>query len=541
VRRTSWRLFTALLLGIYCLRGVMLSCVIPPLEMWDEYQHVAYIDFLSQHRGLPILFQTWAPTRLIKAAIRLPQSGLGYAQLRDAGAREYAYYWGNPHPIVFNASAPRITLYEAQHPPVYYWLMAPIYRAAGGAARLAVAVSLLRLVNVAISAVGLAAFLAWLGRACRKSAHSMLIGAAVALHPLFLLNACRVANDSLAVTLGIIVIVWLLSLDGRRLLWHSAAIGALLGFAIMTKATDMILLPFAAFALVPLCISRKTTWPRAAAALVTLLAVTSLVTLPYFRFTYEHYKMLLPMGEALLNRTNHVPFQAYLDSIAPQKWPFWLGRLEAWFVYDGLWVGGWSLLYPPAIFPILYTVLVWAAIAAWPIRWLAARRSPVQTPTTSVIFKQPSTLPLTLAICVCMSVGLLDHGVVSAITYGATSTGPWYAELAMPWFLALVLSAALTWRPTRLGYTLAMLIPILFVVTELNGLWTLMIPAYSHKSLSLSALHRLSSLHPRILGTPTLFVSTGLMLALVMTAVVLCLRSLGEPPQQEIRSTSRTV
>src|ERR1700722_6291719 len=193
----QWRLFTFLMLAIYCLRGVMLSCVIPPLEMWDEYQHVAYIDFLSVRHRIPIINESPAPTRLIEAVIQFPQNSFARDQLASQGAVDYLQYWRATAPIHLNPQAGRVFIYEAQHPPIYYWLMGPIYHAAGGSAHLAAAVCVLRLVNVGISSIGIGLFLAWLKRACRQTAHAMLIGAAVALHPLFLLNSCRVANDSL--------------------------------------------------------------------------------------------------------------------------------------------------------------------------------------------------------------------------------------------------------------------------------------------------------------------------------------------------------
>ncbi len=39
----SWRAIRRLLTALVLARGVMLMCVLPPLEGWDEYQHVAYV------------------------------------------------------------------------------------------------------------------------------------------------------------------------------------------------------------------------------------------------------------------------------------------------------------------------------------------------------------------------------------------------------------------------------------------------------------------------------------------------------------------
>jgi len=528
-RTPSWRLFTGLLLAVYCLRGIMLACIIPPLEMWDEFQHVAYIEFIGLHHRIPVLGQAQVSRPLMEAVIHLPQGRLEVSQIAAYGAVDYERYWKATLPIQYVQPIPRQTIYEAQHPPIYYWLMVPFYRAAGGPANLIASVSVLRLVNVFISAIGIAVFLWWLNRACLQIAHAMLIGAAVALQPLFLLNACRVANDALAVTLGIILIVWLLSVSGRRLLWHALGIGALLGIAVMTKATDMIILPFAGMVLLALCIRRQTTWLRAAGAFAALCSVLTIETFPYFRFTFEQYHLFVPMGEAVVNRRNNVPLQNYLHWIGPEKWTYWLSCIRGWFIDDGIWVGGWSFLRPALIFPRLYGIVVWSAVAAWPLAWLFRRRKAKEF----AVFKPGPTVPLALALCLCMVAGMLVHGVVSAQIYNQSSAEPWYSELVVPWFVALVSVGALVWRFSRVGYGLAAALPILFVVTELYGAWSRMVYGYSQRKLSLSALRRLATLHPDFLGIPTLFLSTGLMLALLVVAAMVCLKTLREVPARE--------
>jgi hypothetical protein len=40
--------FSSLLAAVFVLRGIFLLAVLPPFEGWDEYQHLAFIAFLSE-------------------------------------------------------------------------------------------------------------------------------------------------------------------------------------------------------------------------------------------------------------------------------------------------------------------------------------------------------------------------------------------------------------------------------------------------------------------------------------------------------------
>ena len=44
-----WPLYVLLLLSIYLARGILWLCIAPPMEMWDEYQHIAYFAFLDEN------------------------------------------------------------------------------------------------------------------------------------------------------------------------------------------------------------------------------------------------------------------------------------------------------------------------------------------------------------------------------------------------------------------------------------------------------------------------------------------------------------
>jgi hypothetical protein len=107
--------------------------------------------------------------------------------------------------------------------------------------------------------------------------------------------------------------------------------------------------------------------------------------------------------------------------------------------------------------------------------------------------------------------------------WGVCFTAPCYAAPALPWLLAVLAAGALAWRHTRLGYFVALFTPAFFVLVEFFDEFGRMVATYSQKSLGLTALRRLGSLHPAWLHLPTLAAATMLALILLATAFGLCL------------------
>jgi len=531
IPKWRWRWFVCLLLAIYLFRGLMLICIIPPLEMWDEYQHVGYIVYLHDTGKLPILNRTLVPEALMREVVRWPQSQYTMQRLAPSGALAYEQYWSSSAPprLDLQWSATHPLLYEAQQPPVYHWLMWPIYRMAGGTENLGRAVSVLRLVNLGISAVGLAIMLGWLGSVFQDRRYAMIAGLWIVTQPLLLLNAVRVANDALAVTLGTAIVVWSIALCGRRLIWHGAGLGALLGLSILTKPTDVALVPLVMCALALLAVRGKVGWSRAVAAGAVLLIATTLETAAYFHFTWRQYGMLIPMQGAVINHSKGVRLGAYLDWFRPSHLAFWRYYLQDWFVQDGLWVGGWSFISAPAILTWIYGKIMLMAVVGFALPWLFRLENRWHP---FVIFKAGATVPLAIVLCMCVLAGMVFHAVESMVATGICRTNPWYAALAIPWFLALLTAGAIGWRNSRVGYGLALFVPGFFVLTEMFCTWWRMVPEYSQKTIGRAALGRLASLHPPSMGAETLLIATGATLALFGVAMSLCGRSLKSPRPQ---------
>jgi 4-amino-4-deoxy-L-arabinose transferase-like glycosyltransferase len=510
--------FSFALVAAYLCRGVILCCILPPMEMWDEYQHFARIAYLHEMGRSPVFQETDVPVSVMEQVAQYPQPVWNGKETIPGGGKTYSQFWLNSDRPKFHPGPPP-PLYEAQQAPLYYWLMLPIFNAAGGTDHTAVSVSVLRLVNVGFGAAALAVILAWAAWACRQRRYAMAIGLWAGLHPLLLLNSTRVANDSLAFLLAVIVVAWTLVLSGRRLQWHAAAIGVLTGLGILTKATDLALVPFVLLCFLAIAWRKETKWPGAAVAAAILILIVAAEISPIVIDSFRHFGVPFPIQEAVYNHAHGVKISALLVWLRRDHWWVWWSFCQQCFLDGGLWVGGWSILLPPRLFIVVYQTLLLVALLGWPAAWLFRR----ERLGVSSIFRRAGTAPAIVALVCCVLAELSVHAVESMTALGVCSTAPWYAAPALPWLLAVLATGALAWRHTRLGYWVALIMPAFFVLVEFFDEFGRMVATYSQKSLSVAALSRLGSLHPAWLRFPTLAAATPLALILLATAFGLCL------------------
>ena len=513
--------FSFALVAAYLCRGVVLCCILPPMEMWDEYQHFARIAYLHEMGRSPVFQETDVPVSVMEQVTQYPQSESAEKQTIGAGAQPYPQFWLSGDRPKYHPGPPP-PLYEAQQAPLYYWLMLPIFNAAGGTDHTANSVSVLRLVNVGFGAAALAVILAWAAWACRQRRYAMAIGLWAGLHPLLLLNSTRVANDSLAFLLAIIVVAWTLVLSGRRLQWHAAAIGVLTGLGILTKATDLALVPFVLLCFLAMAWRRESKWSGAAVAAANFILIVAVEISPSVIDGFRLFGVPFPIQEAVYNRAHGVKISALLVWLRRDHWWVWWTAYRQCFLDGGLWVGGWSFLLPPRLFILVYQGLLFVALWGWPMSWLFRR----ERLGASSVFRRAWTAPAIIMLFCCVLAEMGVHAVESMAAWGVCFTAPWYAAPALPWLLAVVAAGALAWRHTRLSYWVALIMPACFVLVEFFDEFGRMVATYSQKSLSLAALSRLGSLHPAWLRLPTLATATPLALILLATAFGVCLAAI---------------
>ena len=513
----AWAVFVALIVATFVARGVMLACIIPPLEMWDEYQHIGYIASLSQSGQTPVYPLTPVPRSVVQQTIRFPLSPSAFEQLVPFGGRPYPFFWNRPPtPPELRASSPPLPpLYEAQHPPTYYWLMEPIWRAFGPAAPIERPVAALRLLNVLFAAAALALILCFVGATCLDRRHAMLLALWISLQPLLLLNAVRVANDALAFLLGTTVVVWTLHLLTRvppRFAWESAAVGVLSGLAILTKATSIPLVPFVDCCLLLAVIAGRLSLRAGLLSIALHLAATVAIVSPLLVWNWRHYHLLIPVQQALINRAHHLTLLNQLHYVNTHLVTGLLPLLNQWIVTDGLWLGGWSFLRPLPFLTVAYAGLLIAATFGWPLGWVFRRERSVG------ILNDRLVLPAILLLNVLVYLALMAHAVQALLAWGYDGTWPWYAQIATPWLLLAVGVSSMGYRNSSLRYTLTMAVPLLFVLTEWLCTWGVLAPHAAQLPLGPAMLRRLSLFQPPLLGTRTMIIAAAISLS--STAVV---------------------
>ncbi len=237
-----------LLLGTYAF-GLFEIAILPPFEGFDEPGHYSYMQQLAwtgtwPHRGDPMSadvdeYLQAAPT----AAAMDPRWSY-----RDFFAASADVIAGGRDAIFSQPSAPRtwrageIPNWEAQHPPLYYALLAPAFRLSA-AWSLGAQLLLLRAISYTIAWCGLCLA----GVAASRYARSRRLPLAPvilapALWPLLLPmwypDMARLGNDSLVALLAAGVWFGVARLteshSGRR---AHLGIGLLLGLGLLTKAT----------------------------------------------------------------------------------------------------------------------------------------------------------------------------------------------------------------------------------------------------------------------------------------------------------------
>jgi 4-amino-4-deoxy-L-arabinose transferase-like glycosyltransferase len=514
--RRYFRALRRLLVGAFLLRGLVYLSVLPLFEGWDEYEHVGYVVHVAETGRPAEPGRTDVPRSLLAELVKYPLPRCVVdLQLGRLGAVGYRDFWEGPRGAGLRPGV--MELYEAQHAWWYYRLVSPLFTALGGVGRLRDSVSALRLLNVAFLAMALWIALGTAARLVRNEREAAWIGLAIALHPLFLINGARVANDSLGVLLATLAVAGCLTLRRERWGWQCALIGLAAGLAALAKAVNLALVPFVAAAWLAFVL-RERLRPRTAALGALLLAGGFLlVTQHDLRANFARYGGPTPMQEALVNRNRGRTTADLIRAADAFEWDRQVRRL---WLRDTFFAGGWSNQGPGSAWFKAYSWTIAGGLAGYLVcvPLIGSRRpSP---------FRSPATPLLCAFLCAGYTLALAYHMVQSYLAWGKPTTCPWYACAAIPWFLLLAVGGGRCWPAPALRNLVPLGIAAISLATECVVLWTRMIPTYSGGARGWQAVRRLAALHPAWLGTTTLVLASTLLLAVLGRLLAL----LAHPP-----------
>ena len=461
--------------AIFLTRGLILACIVPAGEMWDEYSHLAHVDFWARYHTQAIYGQSLVDFRLLKDLNQLPlpvAADLGF---------NYSDFWGG-------SPSPRLPasrgLYEAQQPFLYYWLVSPVYNYCRHHYSVSTTISVLRLVNLLAGSIAIVVLAAWIPQHTNDK-YCYVIMCWTCLHPLILLNVVRVANDALAFLLGTIVVVASLNLTPARFKLGVITIAIVLPISVLAKFTNASLVPFVVVSLfvgANAGIGRRSTF----IAVGIVFMATFAILFPYVAFNIKHYGLITPMQEAVANREAGRPLFRQLTAMPFAKWPV---LVISWWAINGLWVGGWTFIYPPRFFEALYAVSLTLGLSGLILNWRS-------------IHVSSGVRLLIVILILAIHAAMMLHAVESFSAWqGRVFTNPWYAAVGLPWLLILIGSGASVFRPEFIGKVVLYGTPILFIVVEWFGS-LLQMPStyYVATPFGARALSRMASIHPIWLG-----------------------------------------
>jgi len=309
----------------------------------------------------------------------------------------------------------------------------------------------------------------------------------------------------------------LLARRGNYFWLQAVLLAVLLPMALLAKSTNVTLLPVIAAALAIGIWRREIRPAQALGAAALILGLGAVLTGSYFYFNLRHFGVLTPMQETVMNQQAH---RHVLHILTAMPLRFWLRTTTTLWVFQALWIGGWSFLRMPHIpmdFYIGILFLSAVSLAAGVLTRRGRSRLPIDWPRLLIM----------LLVLACVECGLMYHAAESYSAWsGVIATNPWYAALAIPWWL-IVLAAGvwtLPWTWVRLALLWAM--PMVCLIAELYGLLVRMIPFYSATSLGEKALRRLAMLHPTGMGMSALSIAAVIEAGLLILLTALaCKRS----------------
>lgn len=259
--RPAIELFIAALLLVYVLKQVLFAFAFQPFSGHDEVAHYSYVEVLATEGRMPQLpdlepWQAEAASRGDTSFDQLPVKLYPYCMYAVVGwhCEPYDRQWAaNPPRMVtyLGDLYPTGYQYTANHPPLYYVMMAPVYLLAEGWPLEAQHFAL-RLAAIPLGlATVLLAFLMTRQLFPRDAFLLVTVPAFVAFQPQISYEAAMINNDIAAIA----AFSWLLYLIIRGVrhrfpISTCVWIGVALGIAVLAKSTSLTGAPLIAVAIV---------------------------------------------------------------------------------------------------------------------------------------------------------------------------------------------------------------------------------------------------------------------------------------------------
>ncbi len=454
---SRFNLVNWLLLLAVALAGVAHVAFLPPFEGFDETNHFSYIQQIADTGTLPRFGVDKASADIDSYSGPRPYSAAPPYD-RVGGLTYRSFFNGSSIPSLTPdaglAYRPgRLVNAEAQHPPLYYLLMAPFYLLAKSWSWPSVFL-LLRLVSWGMAFAGFVI-------GCRATQQSLL---ALKVSPRLCLLAAawpflfaeffpemaRLGNDSLCLLLMGIGWWLMLRLLVDRKVATTLALGLVLGLGLLTKA---FFVPTLAGCVALLCFHElRERDGRQIRNAVILLASACLIGGGWYVYRYLTVGSFIVSNDIIAAQRQGPLLAQILNSVGPLGVLRGIGELAVSFA----WAGTWSYGRFSPIFTLPVILLAAIPLFNWLIR---LRWAP--TPVIAPLF-----------VVSPMVLGLLYYMLTQIVRGpGAAGTPGWYLHImAGPLALALIMG----WRQRMILAVLAA-----YALTYHVVLWAMQLSLFS--------------------------------------------------------------
>lgn len=284
--------FLWVLLLLFVAKGVILTYVFPPFSGHDEVAHYAYLKVLMEEGRLPVIPDPVAYNEAYAASEnptfdRIPDYFQKYQQYITAD------WWSDQSRVVRTVTylgeyLPSGWIYTANHPPLYYLLMAPVWEAtASQSPEFQLYAFRLAAIPLGMLTV-LFAYLTTRRLFPRETFLAVTVPAVVAFQPQIAYEAAMLNNDILAiVTTSACLYLIIVGLQNRFTVGLCSWLGLALGLALLSKSTAVIVMPVIALAMV-----LRLGWKNALEWIPKgglVLAIAAVVSAPWYLYMLKTY------------------------------------------------------------------------------------------------------------------------------------------------------------------------------------------------------------------------------------------------------------
>ena len=545
-RLTTKRLLL-FLWAAFVMRGLWYSAAMPVWEGYDEPYHFAYLQHLAAAKGLPL--DTAVVSLEVQHSLHLlPLAWELHLQHLPPPLLTYDSFWQLPaadRDLLISevrrlspgeGSEPAtewMPNYEFQQMPLYYWLFWIPMRLMGKTS-LPSRVMALRILSVLLASVVVPLCYKVARQVLGEEGKALGVTALFVLLPELMVDLARVGNESLALVLMTIALVYALKTVEQRERWSAwIALGLALGLGLLTKAYFLVTLPaLVLIALYLIWTSLSTHGWKRQTITVTLRSCAAVgIILAVAGRWYWHVYVVTGSwsGQGDDAALHNISLAQKLIAIPSVNWKS--GAIS--ILLSHIWFGGWSFLRLPVGWYLLAAVPIAVGVSGVGVRWMRERAGAEPDSKRSQIL-------VLGALYLCFWVGLAYHVLITFMNTGVSASTGWYLFCLVVAELVLLVWGLEAFFRTKF-LLLALCLEV--AVMDLYGMHALMLPYYVGLSAHMggqvptalaSTLSHLPTVFARLavnkpawLNTPVLVILWFLYLAASLGSLVICAISNG--------------